>query len=59
VVLSWTGLCPDCGDAARLENIDGLMQKRGPAWRRWRRSMAACVGGVLADDLVDDFTVNE
>jgi hypothetical protein len=28
-----------------------MIQHTGPAWRRWRRAMAASVGGVLLDDV--------
>jgi hypothetical protein len=48
--LSWTGLCGDCGKGRLSENIDGLIEHRGPAFARWRRGMAACVGAVLIDD---------
>jgi hypothetical protein len=41
----------ECGRARREENILGLHYKTGPAFIRWRRSMAACVGGVLIDDV--------
>jgi hypothetical protein len=59
VTLSWTGYCADCGQDANRANFDGLTQKRGPAWQRWRRAMAACVGGVLPEDLVDDLTMSK
>jgi hypothetical protein len=49
VTLSWTGYCDECGQRANRANFDGLTQKTGPEWQRWRRSMAACVGGVILD----------
>jgi hypothetical protein len=27
-----------------------LIGRTGPNWRRWRRGMAGCVGGVLLDE---------
>jgi hypothetical protein len=40
-----------CGDERRDANNLGLHFKHGPAFAHWRRSMAACVGGVLLDDV--------
>jgi hypothetical protein len=34
-------------------NIEQMMDRRGPNFDKWRRSMAACVGGVLLDDVRD------
>lgn len=56
-LMSWTRLCGDCARVRLHENIDGLHTHSGPALDRWRRGMAAAVGGVLVDDLealVDD-----
>jgi hypothetical protein len=50
--LSWTGLCVPCGDRLRAENIMGLHLKTGYPLDRWRRAMAASVGGVLLDDVL-------
>ncbi len=50
--MSWTRLCPTCSKAELLLNIDSLKYHRGPAFRRWRRGMAASVGGVLVDDIL-------
>jgi hypothetical protein len=49
--LSHTRLCVGCGDERRDANNLGLHYKHGPAFAHWRRSMAACVGGVLLDDV--------
>jgi len=49
--MSWSGQCPTCGARALNENIIGLRNRSGPAWRRWRRAMAASVGGVLIEDI--------
>lgn len=49
-LMSWSRLCADCGHHRLLENIDGIHFHRGPAFRRWRRGMAASVGAVLLDD---------
>ena len=46
-------LCGECAVRLKDENDDGLHYKMGPAWARWRRSMAACVGGVLVDDITE------
>lgn len=51
--MSWTGKCPACGHAAMVENATGISQHRGPAFDRWRRAMAASVGGVLLDEARD------
>jgi len=48
--LSWTGKCGDCGPELMETNARALHEKRGPEFRRWRRAMAACVGGALLDD---------
>jgi hypothetical protein len=32
-------------------NVIGLSEHRGPEFLRWRRQVAASVGGVLLDDL--------
>jgi hypothetical protein len=49
--VSWTGLCTECAIARVAENLEGLHCKSGPALERWRRGVAAGVGGVLLDDL--------
>ena len=49
--LSWTRLCYPCAKARVIENNDGISTHTGPAFTRWRRAMAASVGGVLVDDL--------
>lgn len=48
--LSHTRQCAACGKAALVENIVGIATKTGPAAKRWRRALAASVGGVLLDD---------
>jgi hypothetical protein len=30
-----------------------MVAHSGPGFERWRRAMAACVGGVLLDDLLE------
>ena len=49
--LSHTRLCAACGAENLLENVDGLVHKRGPAFLRYRRAMVATWGGVLLDDV--------
>ena len=48
--LSWTQQCPECGKRNVDENIVGLATHSGPAFQRWRRAMAASVGGSLDED---------
>jgi hypothetical protein len=36
------------------ENVAGLATMSGAPKERWRRGMAACVGGVLLDDARDN-----
>jgi len=50
--LSWTKLCTRCGQELRDENARGIAAHSGPAFDRWRRAMAASVGGVLLDDVM-------
>lgn len=52
--LSHTRLCMDCAIVRRDENNDAIHAKSGPAFTRWRRQMAASVGGVLLDDVKAD-----
>lgn len=49
--LSWSRQCAECGRERLLENIDGIHTHSGPAFARWRKGMAACVGAVLPDDV--------
>ena len=49
--LTHTRLCMDCATRLRDENALALAAKSGPEFRRWRRAMAASVGGVLLDDM--------
>lgn len=49
--MSHTRLCRDCALELRDLNNDGIHTKTGPAFKRWRQSMAASVGGVLLDDV--------
>jgi hypothetical protein len=51
--ISWGGYCGDCGVAIRDKANDDLHYHRGPVFAKWRARMAACVGGVLLDDLPD------
>lgn len=50
-LLSWTGLCGDCGKVRLEENVDGLHTFSGEPLLRWRRGLAASVGAVLIDEL--------
>ena len=51
--LSHTRLCVSCWERRKLENNMGISTKTGPAFRYWRRQMAASVGAVLLDDVRD------
>jgi hypothetical protein len=48
--MSWTGLCLRCGLERVAENITGLALHQGEPLERWRRGVAASVGGALLDD---------
>jgi hypothetical protein len=48
--ISWDGLCDPCAREAVAANIEQMMDRSGPNFDKWRRSMAACVGGVLLDE---------
>jgi len=49
--LSHTRLCGDCARRRYEENMDGMYALSGEPLRRWRRGVAASVGGVLLDDV--------
>jgi hypothetical protein len=51
--ISWRGYCGECGPALQDARLDDLHHHRGPYFKAWRRSMAASVGGVLVDDVLD------
>jgi hypothetical protein len=53
VVLSWRGYCGECGPAIREQANDDMHYHRGAYFKHWRRAMAASVGGVLVDDVLD------
>lgn len=48
--ISWEGYCIACGIFVRDKANDDLHYHRGPTFEKWRRAMAACVGGQLLDD---------
>lgn len=50
--LSWNGYCETCGIDLLTDNVHQMIDRRGPNFDRWRRSMALCVGGVLLDDVL-------
>lgn len=49
--ISWRGKCSSCSYMLQVSNAVALHTKHGPEFVRWRRAMAASVGGVLLDDL--------
>jgi len=48
--ISWEGYCIQHGVEARDRANDELHFHHGPTFEKWRRAMAACVGGVLIED---------
>lgn len=48
--LSWRGYCGVCGPQIADAATDQQHHHSGEYFERWRRGMAACVGGVLLDD---------
>ena len=51
--LSKRGYCITCGKTIHNQQTDELHYHRGPYFKQWRRAMAASVGGVLVDDVLD------
>jgi hypothetical protein len=51
--LSKRGYCSDCWPAVFNAHNDSLHYHRGEAFKSWRRALAASVGGVLVDDVLD------
>jgi hypothetical protein len=49
--ISWEGLCRDCAMAAVGQNIAQMMDRRGPNFDTWRRSMVLCAYPELLDAL--------
>lgn len=52
--ISWRGFCESCYHERVEENVEGLHTHSGAPFLRWRRAMAASVGGVLLDDVLTD-----
>jgi len=48
--LSWSGLCAHDSVERFTDNVGQMIAREGPNFDRWRRSMAACVGGAILDD---------
>lgn len=48
--ISGTGLCRKHSEERKNANNVQLNEHRGPYFDRWRRAMAASVGGILLDD---------
>ena len=51
--LSKRGYCSVCGPARFEQHTDDLHYHRGEGFKQWRRAMAASVGGVLVDDVLN------
>ena len=48
--LSARGKCQDCALGLAVMSIREMFDHDGYHFQRWRKSMAACVGGVLVDE---------
>lgn len=48
------GKCADCRVRRMVDNVCGLHGHTGPEFLRWRRSVAASVGGILLEDIERD-----
>ena len=53
VSISWDGYCGTCGPRVREQANDDMHYHRGHYFHHWRRAMAASVGAVLVDDLLN------
>lgn len=53
VEISWQGYCGTCGPAIRNQANDDMHYHRGHYFKHWRRAMAASVGAVLVDDIIE------
>jgi hypothetical protein len=49
--ISWSGLCIGCAQEGLTMNVAQMYARTGPNWKKWRRAMAGCVGGVLLEDM--------
>ena len=52
--ISWRGYCKPHGVMIRDKANDDMHYHQGPYFDHWRRRMAASVGGVLVDDIVNE-----
>jgi hypothetical protein len=48
--ISWSGLCQACAIGAVTVNVTDMHHLTGEVVQRWRRAVAASVGGVLLDE---------
>ena len=51
--LTKRGYCMPCAKLVHEQQTDDLHYHKGEYFKQWRRSMAASVGGVLVDDVLD------
>ncbi len=51
--ISNRGYCSKCGPEVRERANDEMHYHTGEYFKRWRRAMAASVGGVLVDDILE------
>lgn len=52
-VLSWRGYCGPCGKHLATQAAAHLHYHEGEKFTDWRRGMAASVGAVLVDDILN------
>jgi hypothetical protein len=46
--ISWSGACVECGKAILLDNIDGIHERNGIPWARWKMGYARRLFGPEA-----------
>jgi len=51
--ISWSGKCLECAWRLAVENMDGISQRKGYAYRRWATGMHVAAAKLLLDDAAD------
>jgi hypothetical protein len=51
--ITWRGYCAKCARRREVDALDDLHFHRGPTFAAWRRGMAASVGAVILDDVLE------
>jgi hypothetical protein len=52
-LITHRGFCIECAKRRRAQANLEMRTHSGPTFTKWRRSMAASVGGVLVDDIIE------